>query len=234
MGTTIRGGRAVVGMASLFLLGACGDKFVDFVNVVPGLVGTSLTVATASQNQTGIAGDTLATPISVRVFDQFGNPLAGALVNWTIISNGGSVPQASSLTDLNGDASTVWILGNTAGADTLKASLPSGATALIAATGTAGAFASLTTESGDGQTVAAGSMTAPLVVRAADANGNAVAGQTVTWVYTGNGVVQNGSSITDANGMAEIQFLTPVAPAGPFTVAATSGAASVTFSGNSQ
>ena len=57
MGTTIRGGRAVVGMASLFLLGACDDKFVDFVNVVPpALVGTSLTVSTASQNQTGIAG----------------------------------------------------------------------------------------------------------------------------------------------------------------------------------
>ena len=235
MGRTIRAGRAVVGMASLFLLGACDDKFVDFVNVVPpALVGTSLTVSTASQNQTGIAGAALATPISVRVFDQFGNPLAGALVNWTVIANGGSVPQASSLTDLNGDASIVWTLGTTAGADTLRASLPSGASALIAATGTAGAFASLTMVSGDGQNVPAGSTTAPMVVRAADANGNAVAGQTVTWVYTGNGTVQNGSSITDANGLAEIQFLTPIVPPGPFTVAATSGAASVTFNGNSQ
>jgi hypothetical protein len=236
MGTTIRAGRAVVGMASLFLLGACGDKFVDFVNVVtpPILVGTSLTVSSASQNQTGIAGDTLPTPISVRVFDQFGNPLAGALVNWTVLSNGGSVPQASSLTDLNGDASIVWTLGATAGADTLQAALPSGATAIITATGIAGPYASLTTVSGDGQTVLAGSTTAPFVVKAADANGNAVAGQTVTWVYTGNGTVMNGSSITDADGLAVMQFLTPVAPAGPFSVSATSGAATVTFTGNTQ
>ena len=84
MGATIRSGRAVVGMASLFLLGACGDKFVDFVNVVPPvLVGTSLTVATVSQNQTGIAGAALATPISVRVFDQFGNPLASQRIAFT-------------------------------------------------------------------------------------------------------------------------------------------------------
>jgi len=232
MGTTIRAGRAVVGMASLFLLGACGDKFVDFVNVVAP-IGTSLTVATASQNQTGIAGAALPTPISVRVFDQFGNPLAGALVNWTILSNGGSVPQASSITDLNGDATIVWTLGTTAGPDTLQASLPSGANALILATGTAGPFTSLAIVSGDGQNVIAGSTTAPMVVKATDANGNAVAGQTITWVFTGGGTVSNQTSVTDANGMAQITFVTPITP-GPWNVVASSGTTFVTFNGNSQ
>jgi hypothetical protein len=231
---TIRAGRAVVGMASLFLLGACGDKFVDFVNVVqPVLVGTSLTVSSASENQIGIAGAPLATPITVRVFDQFGNPLAGALVNWTILSNGGSVPQASSITDLNGDASIAWTLGSTAGADTLQASLPSGASALIAATGTAGAFSTLLYMSGDQQVLAAGSTTAPMVVKATDANGNAVAGQTVTWVFQGGGVLSQQTSVTDINGFASITFVTSITP-GPWTVTATSGAASVTFNGDSQ
>ena len=84
MGTTIRAGRAVVGMASLLLLGACGDKFVDFVNVVmPVLVGTSLTVCNRIAEPDWHRRRRFGRPISVRVFDQFGVPFAGALVNWT-------------------------------------------------------------------------------------------------------------------------------------------------------
>jgi adhesin/invasin len=231
MGVTIRSGRALVGMASLVVLGACGDK--DFVNVVFVPIASNLSVAATSQGQTGIAGAALANPVIVRVFDQAGRPLAGALVNWTVFGIGGSVPQASSITDLNGDASIIWTLGNTAGADTLRASLLNGASALITATGTNGAFAALAMVSGDAQTVIAGATTAPFVVKAVDANGNAVAGQTITWVFTGGGTVSNLSSVTDANGMAQIAFVTSITP-GPWTVVATSGTASATFTGNSQ
>jgi hypothetical protein len=218
-------------MASLVVLGACGDK--DIVNVVFVPIASNLSVAAASQGQTGIAGTPLANPIMVRVFDQTGAPLAGAIVNWTVFGTGGSVPQASSVTDLNGDASIIWTLGNTAGADTLRASLANGASALITATGTNGAFAALAIVSGDAQTVTAGATTAPFVVKAVDANGNAVAGQTISWAFTGGGTVSNLTSVTDANGMAQIVFVTSITP-GPWTVVASSGTASATFNGNSQ
>jgi hypothetical protein len=222
-------------MASLFLLGACGDKDINFVNVVvpPIRVATTLTLADSTQNQTGIAGAALAKPISVRVFDQFGIALPAAVVTWSVVGDGGSVPQAFTVTDANGDASIVWTLGTAAGVDSLRATIASGDSVLVTATVTAGPFSVLALVSGDGQNVPAGSATVPMIVKAVDVNGNAVAGVAIVWTTTGGGTLSATTGTTDANGMAQVS-LTTNAIAGPYTVVATSGASTVTFLGNGQ
>ena len=108
----------------------------------------------------------------------------------------------------------------------MQAALPSGATAMITATGIAGAYTSLTTVSGDGQNRSRGLDDGTVVVKAADANGNGVAGQTVTWVYTGDGTVVNGYEHHRRERNGRDARLSPQSSsAGPFTVVASSGTA---------
>src|SRR5262249_24408394 len=96
MRVTIRAGSALVGVASMFFLGACDDK-ADFTNVVVP-VATTLTIVTGSDGQVGIAGQPLPVPITVHVLDQNGNSIAGAIVSWTVTAGNGSVSSATSTT----------------------------------------------------------------------------------------------------------------------------------------
>jgi hypothetical protein len=223
MGVSIRAGSALVGVASMFFLGACDDKF-DFVNVITP-VATTLTVVAGSDAQTGIAGQPLPVPITVHVLDQNGNSIAGAAVSWTIIGASGSVSSPTSTTNAAGDASVIWTLGTAAGTDSLSASLANGASVVITATATAGPFSSLLSNSGDAQTLGILSTSAPFVVQAVDANGNPVAGVTVGFTTTSiDGTLSASSATTDANGLASVTITTGFFP-GPFTVTATAGTA---------
>jgi len=205
---------------------ACGDD--KSSNTAP-LVATTVTINTGSDGQTGTVGQALAQPISVHVVDQNGAAFAGATVTWTVMSGGGAVSGPTSTTNATGDATTTWTLGNTAGADSLKADLGNGASVIVAATATAGPFASLALMSGDAQSLTAGSTTQPLIVKAVDALGNVVANATVTWTVTGGGTLSASSTTTDATGLAQITLATDATPE-TYTVIATSGAAApVTF-----
>ncbi|HTE45968.1 MAG TPA: Ig-like domain-containing protein [Gemmatimonadaceae bacterium] len=117
---------------------ACSD---DDSNTAP-LVATTVTINTGSSEQTGTVGQPLAQPISVHVVDQDGNAFSGATITWTVMSSGGTVPAATSTTNATGDATTTWTLGNTPGADSLKADLGNGSSVIITATATAAASAS--------------------------------------------------------------------------------------------
>jgi hypothetical protein len=230
MGVSFRTGQAAVAIASLVLLGACGDK--DFENIViVQPVATALTVVDGSDAQTAIVGTALPNPIAVRVTDQNGNALAGALVTFAVTNNnGGTLSAATATSDVNGIASTVWTLGPIAGVDSLTASLGNGASVVLTATGTAAAFANLVLISGDGQSVLAGTPTAPMVVKAVDANGNAIAGATVTWTASA-GTLNNATVTTGADGTAAVILTTDILP-GAYTVTATSGASTITFTGS--
>ena len=103
------------------------------------------------------------------------------------------------------------------------------ASVTIAATAGPGAMAAVAIFSGDGQTVVSGSATQPLVVRATDQFGNAVANATITWTATGGGTLSATSSMTDASGFAQV-ILTTGVNAGSYTVTATgTGGTPVTF-----
>ena len=64
----------------------------------------------AGDNQTGAPNAALPNPLTVRVRDSFGNPIAGAAVTFTV-AGGGSVSPASGSTGATGQLSTTWTLG---------------------------------------------------------------------------------------------------------------------------
>ena len=211
--------------AALVGAAACGDtQFTNSVILIP----TTVTVAAASQNQTGTVGQPLAQPISVQVTDNTGNPIIGAVVTWSVLTGGGSVSAATSTTDVNGNASVIWTLGPTPGTNTLRASIATGASADITATGVAGPVAAgMSIVSGNNQAIALGATSAPLVVHIADAAGNPVAGVTVTWTTTG-GALSAASTTTNASGNTQVT-LTAGAAAATYTVTAAAGALSAVF-----
>jgi plastocyanin len=86
--------------------------------------------ATGGGGQTGSLGSALATPLQVRVVDQFGNGVSGVAVAWAVTSGGGSVSPAASTTDAQGLATSTQTLPATAGPATVTAT----ATGLTAAT----------------------------------------------------------------------------------------------------
>jgi hypothetical protein len=88
-----------------------------------GVAGTpTQIVLNGGNNQSASAGTTVATPPSVVVLDQFNNPVAGVSVTFTVTSGGGTVsPLTPVATSSNGIAAASWMLGPTAGTNTLTA-----------------------------------------------------------------------------------------------------------------
>ncbi|MBW8773086.1 MAG: Ig-like domain-containing protein, partial [Gemmatimonadetes bacterium] len=74
-------------------------------------------------NQVDTAGKALGLPLSVKVRDAFGNRVGGATVIFTRLTGSGSVGTDTVLTAVDGDASTTYTLGGTAGIDSIRAAL---------------------------------------------------------------------------------------------------------------
>jgi alpha-tubulin suppressor-like RCC1 family protein len=88
----------------------------------------------------------LAARLSVTVTDAFANPVADAVVNWTVATGGGSVSAAASTTNQFGLATITWTLGVSPGSESATASLAGSniPSVTFTATATAFSFASLT------------------------------------------------------------------------------------------
>ena len=208
---------------------ACHDDSTSPTSPTP--VASSLTMVSGNAQSDTVAA-TLPSALVVQVKDQNGAAMANVAVTWTVSSGGGTLANASGVTDAAGQASASWTLGTTAGTDTVTASVSGLASVVFVATATAGAAAKLAIVSGDGQTAASGAALAnPLIVRATDQYGNAVSGATVTWTAAADGVLASATTTTDASGLASTAF-TFGPTTGAQTVTATLAAASpvsVTF-----
>lgn len=188
--------------------------------------------ANSGTSISGIVGAPVSPAPSVIVRDQDDNPFAGATVTFAVVSGGGSIAGASLTTDASGVATVgAWTLGATAGANVLTASVGS-LTTTFTATGTAGAAASLTKSSGDGQVGNAG---APLPVAPSvivkDAGGNVKSGVVVTFMAgIGGGSATGGTATSNASGIATIGSWTlGPGPGANTLVASAAGVPSVTF-----
>ncbi|MSR22975.1 MAG: hypothetical protein EXR92_05450 [Gemmatimonadetes bacterium] len=174
--------------------------------------------AEAPTQQTTTVGQAVPIPPAVRLLDQAGLPIAFAPVTFSVQSGNGSVAPSGVATAgaqlvVNTDASGIarvgaWILGTTAGQNTLLASAPGNVSVLFSATGVAGPAAALQKLSGDGQTAGPGMILAlPIVVRVTDAFGNVVPGVTVQFTPdAGSGVASPLSAVGAANGLAETRW----------------------------
>ena len=93
----------------------------------------SITVS-AGDNQSAAVGAAVGTAPAVLVKDQYGNPVAGTTVTFSVMSGGGTLTGATATTDASGVARLgAWTLGIANGAQQIRATASS-ATAMISAT----------------------------------------------------------------------------------------------------
>jgi len=173
-------------------------------------VGPAVAPAIVSGNgQTAAVGTLLTDPLIVKVADQYGNPLVGVAVSFTVTAGGGTLSPASMVTNSSGQAQVTLTLGTTAGTVTVNGTISGVATpATFTATATPGSPAALTPVSGNSQTAIGGSLLPnPLVVKVVDQYGNSVPGITVLFtVASGAGSLSSSSVITDSNGRAQVTW----------------------------
>lgn len=189
-----------------------------------GPTANLMLIADAATNaQAAPVGTAVAKPVQVHVMDNTGAVISGSVVTWTPNSHSGKTASTTSMTDATGTATATWTLDTLVRTDSMIASISSGATAAITATGMAGAATSAAKFSGDAQSVASGSASAPLIVKVTDRYGNGVAGIHVTWIVTGGGTLSAGSTTTDASGLSQVTLTLGTTP-GPYTIQATAAA----------
>lgn len=147
---------------------------------VSGQEATML-AAFSGVGQTGGAGDELPEPLNARLVDQFGVPMEGVSVTWTVLTGGGSVEPTVTLTDASGIATTQWTLGDVLGEQSVQATTdPATTVAHFSATAVAGQAAVLVLSTDTVEFDALGD-TLRLTVTAEDQFGNAIAAPQVTW-----------------------------------------------------
>jgi adhesin/invasin len=171
--------------------------------------------------QTGAVAMQLTAPITVQVTDVNGTPVSGTVVTF-VPSADATVAHGSVLTDASGNASTTVVLGDAVGPDTVTAAVAGVAgSAVFAFTAEAGAPASLTIVSGNGQVGLLGvTLPAALVARVVDQFDNPVAGAAVDWATSAGTLIGSAQQHSAADGTVSIALHLP-ATAATVTVAAT-------------
>lgn len=194
-------------------------------------------VKSAGDNLTATVGTQVLPAPSVTIKDADAKPIAGISVTFALATGGGSLTGPVATTDANGVATVgSWVLGTTAGVNTLTAAAVNvpGSPLTFTATGIAGAPATITKISVDPVSPAPGSNVDSIAVKIADQFGNAVAGAAVTFsVTSGGGSVSPATVTTGANGQAAARWTLGTSPNTPNVAIATrAGLASstVTFS----
>ncbi|HEU4878346.1 MAG TPA: Ig-like domain-containing protein, partial [Gemmatimonadaceae bacterium] len=181
----------------------------------------------AGNNQSVAAGATVPVAPSVQVTDAGDNPAANVPVTFSVASGGGTITGATTTTNSSGIATLgSWTLGPTAGPNTLTvtSSAIAGVSLTFQAAGGAGPAANLIAFSGNNQTgTAGGNIPSPPAVKVTDANGNFVAGVSVTFAPgSGSGTVTGATATTDAGGVATVGSWKLGTTPGPQTLVATS------------
>lgn len=165
----------------------------------------------SGDSQSGTVGTELTAPLVVKVTDAAGHPVAGQLVNFRVVSGGGSVFAGSSITSTEGLAQEHWTLGPPAGVQQVEARAVDPVTggrivfATFTATALAGPPGILTIEAGDGQTAAQlTTLPSPIQIRVTDSFGNRLPNVAVSFTVTsGGGSADPRQANTDDAGVAD-------------------------------
>ncbi len=236
--TRVLGPTAGVQTASGTAAGLAGSPTSFSATATHGNAKT-LAIVAGTNAQSATAGTAVASPPSVKIADQFANPVSGVTVTFALGAGGsrnGTITGATPTTNASGVATlTTWTLGSAAGPDTVTATVAglTGSPAVFVDTSKTGSASLISAAGGNGQTDSVGG-TLPRLdsVKVTDAALNPVSGVTVTWSVTKGGGSITPSSITNANGIATAQWILGDT-AGAQTATATSGGLSgspVTFS----
>ena len=223
---------AIAGCLTLLAITACSG---DSTSPTPVASAVAITSGGA---QSATVNTTIASPVVAKVTDQSGNPIAGLIVTFTTAATSGSVSTAQATTDATGSASVTWTLGTVAGTDSMTVSVGSLTPTTVVATATPDAPAALTIVAGNGQTATVDAMlSTTLEVKVTDQYGNVVPSAVVNWTDDSGGTFSTTSTLTDLNGIAQVQYTLGPTP-GPedvvasITVAGTPMTTSFTETGN--
>ena len=163
----------------------------------------------SGDNQEGLTGETLASPLVVEIRDRHDTPLSEAQVAFTVTVGGGTLTVTTTTTDTSGRAESVLTLGPNAGTHTISVSA-SGIeqSELFNAEGIR-TPQKIVKISGDGQEGLPGAGLAnAFVVEVQDENGATLEGVPVAFAVTaGGGTLDTQNIATDANGRAESKFM---------------------------
>ncbi len=224
-------------MLAAALLSACGESTSPSGHQIAALMQI-----VSGDAQQAVVGTELANPLVVKVLDSAGAAVSGQLVNFRVVSGGGSVFAGSSITNTAGLAQERWTLGtSTADSQRVEARAVDNVTgapltfAVFKAVPLPGPPASLVKVAGDSQSaVVASAVLAPPAVRVADRYGNPVAGITVAFaVASGGGSVAPQTQTTTDSGIAAVTAWTLGTVAGANTLNATvTGLSPVVFTAN--
>lgn len=185
--------------------------------------------------QTATVGTTLPQPLVVKVAASDGVGVAGTTVNFAVASGGGSLTNASAVSDANGLAQTSWKLGTSTGPQSVTASaagLSGSPVTFTAAAQAANATKLLVTT--QPANAAAGATLAPVVFTAEDDNGNVATGFTgaVTVAFAANGAggtLLGTATVNAVAGVATFSGLSIAKAGSAYTlVASATGIASAT------
>lgn len=171
--------------------------------IVPVLVPTTLEPGTADALSAEL-GSVLAVEPFVTVKDQNRNGMANVWVKWTPSS--GKVDQDSSLTDVNGRASSGnWTLGTVSATQTVTARAGGVSAVAMTASVAPGPFIGLVTVSPTITGIVGSSVPTPPSVKAVDAYGNGVPRIFVQFAkWAGDGSITGTGQTTNASGIATI------------------------------
>jgi hypothetical protein len=160
-------------------------------------------VIASGDGQFGVAGQTLAQPLTVSAEDSKGDPISSAEVQFAVTQGGGQLSADKPKTTENGTASVTFTLGATPGSAQQVTATANGHTVTFNATAT-NPPAAISVLGGNGQSARSGvAVPDPLQAQVVDAGGQPVPGVQVTFQVTrGGGVVTGGSKVTDVNGVA--------------------------------
>jgi Big-like domain-containing protein len=157
---------------------------------------------TAGDSQAVTVNTAVPVQPTVRVTDQFGNPVESVTVAFSVALGGGGVTGPTRKTGSTGQAAVgSWTVGTQATQNTLTAT-PTGLSAVtFSATANPDVADSIKLSAGNAQTDTVAATLAAYSVRIADQYGNGVPGTTVNWGVTGGGSITP-SSISNGSGIA--------------------------------
>lgn len=146
-------------------------------DLTDGPIPSSFAVVEPGPTTLQVADTTAA---SVRIADEEGRGIPGMQVTWAVLAGGGTLAEAEGLTDEDGKATALWVLGTTAGAQTLQAESEGFEPLLIEIHAVPRDPVSISLGSDTVRFDALGE-SRPVGVELADSYGNVVSGADVTW-----------------------------------------------------
>ncbi|MDA8430952.1 MAG: Ig-like domain-containing protein, partial [Geobacteraceae bacterium] len=175
---------------------ATTDKVISTVTVIDG------------NNQIAAVGTELHNTLVALIKNSKGQPIAGQLVNFNVVSGGGSVSAGAATSDANGYVRERWTLGTTAGVNRLEISaVDSSGKAVVFtafdAVASAGPPQSISISSGNGQSgTRLQPLASPITIVVSDSYGNPVPNILITFLADNGGSASPESVTTDALGTA--------------------------------